>query len=130
MKIFTGPLALAAIAAGSILLAGCQSAPPNSGDYKFELVGKPTFTEAGTTVIVRFVHSDESPVGGAQLYAEHWINTGAKTRPSVRQRTALQADGPGSFTYHSDTLREGDTLELAATVGADNATIRGKVEIP
>lgn len=130
MKNYKGLLAFAAIAGISMTLAGCQTGPANSGDYKFELVGEPTFTGKGTTVTVRLVRLDESLVAGAQLYAEHWIPTGLKARPSVRQRIMLQVDGPGNFIYHSDFLHQGDTLELAAIIGPDSSPIRGEVEIP
>ena len=127
MKGFKRLLAIAGIA---VALAGCQTANGASGDYRFELVGQPVFSAGSTTVSVRLVHADGSPIHGAELYAEHWVDTGAKGAPSRNQRIPLHADGHGSFTYSSDGLHEGDTLRLEARITPDSSLIYGSVEVP
>jgi|SRR5579864_1839741 len=122
--------ACSTIGAVALALASCQTLPPPSGEYKFELIGTPTFVNHRTTVSVRLVRTDESPVVGAQVYAEYWITGGPKTAPNHLQLEALSADPKGRFAYSSDSLREGDTLHLAARIQPGTPLIHGSVNIP
>lgn len=120
MKSITRLLAITGIA---FALAGCQTLN-QSDDYKFEQVSKPT----GTTVSIRLVHADETPVPGAQLYSVSWQHFGPKTTPR-QQLTPLQPDAQGNFVYRVDDLDTGDTLRLAARIGADGSLLYGRVEV-
>lgn len=114
---------LLAIGSVALALAGCQT-PASSGDYKFEQAGQAT----ATTVPVRLVRADESPVVGAQLYLVRWTHEGPKTTPR-QQLTPLQPDAQGSFVYRGNHLDTGDTLRLAARVEPDGSLIYGSVDI-
>jgi hypothetical protein len=122
--------AFSTLGAVALALAGCQTLPPPPGEYKFELIGTPTVVDHRTTVSVSLVRTDESPVVGAQVYAEHWVTGGPKTAPNHVQLEALSADSKGRFAYSSDTLREGDTLHLAARIQPGTSLIHGSVIVP
>ena len=129
MKDVSKWLKYAAVASIAVTLLGCQTTPDQSGSYKFELVGQPAKTDSGTTVAVRLVHTDESPVTSAQLFVVRWTQTGQKTAPMAERLIPLQADTHGDFTYTSESLHAGDKLSLAARLQPDGSLIRGSVEV-
>lgn len=114
---------LLAVGGVVLALAGCQTLA-SSGDYKFEQVGQAT----ATTVTVRLVHADESPVAGARLYSVRWTHEGPKATPK-QDLTPLQPDAQGTFAYRGDHLDAGDTLRLAARIEPDGSLIYGSVEV-
>ena len=130
MKHYKRHFACSTIGAVALALASCQSLPPPSGEYKFELIGTPTFEDHRTSVLVRLVHTDESPVVGAQVYAEYWVTGGPKTAPNHVQLEALSADQKGHFAFSSDRVHEGDTLRLAARIQPGTSLIHGSVTVP
>lgn len=120
MKDSTKLLVIAGIA---LALAGCQTLASSAG-YKFEQVGGPT----GSTVSVRLVHADESPVVGAQLYLVSWTHEGPKVTPK-QHLTPLQPDAQGNFVYRGNDLETSDALRLAARIEPGGPLIYGGVEV-
>ena len=112
-----------AIAGITAVLAGCQTFN-QSGEYKFEQVGQRT----GTTMAVRLVHIDESPVVGSQIYFVSWTHEGPKVTPK-QHLTPLQFDAQGNFVYRGNDLDSGDTLRLAARIEPEGSLIYGSVEV-
>lgn len=120
MKSLTQLLAIAGVTA---VLAGCQTFN-QSGEYKFEQIGQP----AETTMAVRLVHIDESPVVGARLYSVSWTHEGPKVTPR-QHLTPLQPDAQGNFVYRGNDLDTGDTVRLAARIEPEGSLIYGSVEV-
>ncbi len=123
-------LACSAIVATAVALAGCQTEPPQSTDFKFELVGIPTVIDHRTTISLRLVHMDESPVVLSQMYVEYWVYNGPKDAPNHVERQELKISTQGYFVYSSINLHVGDTVHLVARVAPNSTTIRGSVTLP
>ena len=130
MKLYKRLSASIVIATGATILASCESLPAPAGEYKFELIGSPSVEDHRTSISVRVVHTDSSPVVGAEVYVEYWVYGGPKNSPNHLQRLELHADPMGRFVYTSDNLHEGDMVHLAARVIAGTALVRGTVTVP
>lgn len=118
------------IGAVTLATAGCQTSNDVSGNYKFQLQGKPVFADGSATITVRLVRADGSPVSVAGLYATRWIDGGPKYAPRRLQRMPMHADGQGLFTYSSEDLHEGDTVRLEANLVPEGSTVQGYIHIP
>ena len=130
MNVHKKSFACVTIVAVAVALAGCQTEPPQSTDYKFELVGTPTIVDHRTTISIRLVHMDESPVAVSQVYVEYWVYNGPKNAPNHLERQELQTSAPGMFVYRSNNLHVGETVHLVARVAPNSTPIHGSVTIP
>jgi hypothetical protein len=127
MKNFAAILMISAVTLG---VAGCQTPNDVSDSYKFQLEGKPVFADDGATISVRLVRADGSPVSDAEVYATRWVDTGLKSVPRRLQRMPMHADGKGLFTYSSDKVHEGDTLQVEANLPPSGSTVQGRIYVP
>jgi hypothetical protein len=86
-----------------------------SVDYKFEAVSPPS----GTTLTVRLVDpATGQPVTAAHVYVIHrqWLPMKSALR-FIDRRIALTPNSDGTFTYESNDVQAGSTIQLGAEVG-------------
>lgn len=127
MKPRTRIYKMVAAAAMILTVAGCASLS-ESAAYRFEVVGQPVVTGAGSALTVRMVNaSTGQPVTNADVYALRLVNAlSPKAVPSTQwQRTALNPDGQGNYVYEGPGTSE--TLRLTARVPGAGAPIVGTV---
>jgi hypothetical protein len=122
MKQHAGLLGLALAAALSL----SANAAWASVDYKFEAVSPPS----GTTLTVRLVDpATGQPVTAAHVYVIHrqWLPMKSALR-FIDRRIALTPNSDGTFTYESNDVQAGSTIQLGAEVG-NGPDVQGSVRV-
>src|SRR5258705_11430816 len=97
-----------------------------SVDYKFEAVSPPS----GTTLTVRLVDpATGQPVIAAHVYVIHrqWLPMKSALR-FIDRRIALTPNSDGTFTYQSNDVQAGNTIQLGAEIDS-GPDARGNVRV-
>ena len=118
---------IAAAVAVIVATAGCASLN-ESAEYRFEIVGQPATSSAGTTFTVRMLKaSNGQRVTNAEIFVTHpEFAISPKAVPWVRyERIALKPDGQGDYLYQGANIRGSETLSLSARVPGVNESIIG-----
>ena len=124
----------AAFAAIAIIgtAAGCATFN-ESGAYRFEAVGQPVPSNAGTTLTVRMLNvANGQRVTDAEVFYLHPVYPiSPRATPAVQwERTPLKPDGHGDYIFQGSNLHAGDTLRLTARVPGSENLVVGTVETP
>lgn len=129
---------MVAVFAVSFASVGSTQAVAAAGDYRFEVVGKPTAKAGANTVLVRLVHvPDSKPVSGAiiiQTRADMGPEQMAAMTAPVKTVPAAPAGQAGVYAFE---IQNGPVwnkpgkwaLTLAAKVQGEPDTVRGTVNL-
>ncbi len=97
-----------------------------SVDYKFEAVSPPS----GATLTVRLVDpSTGQPITAAHVYVIHrqWLPM-TRVLHFIDHRIALMPNSDGTFTYRSNDVQSGTTIQLSAELDS-GPDVQGSIRI-